>query len=323
MMVDAGHNGEVALDLVVLTRTEAADGVVVLQLGHADGTALPEWQPGAHIDLVLADGLIRQYSLCGDVYDRARWRIGVLREPESRGGSRLVHDSLVEGSQVHVIGPLNHFPLAPSSKYIFIAGGIGITPLIPMIRKAEAAGADWTLAYGGRSRRSMAFLDELAPCGSKVSVQAFDEVGLIDLATLLDAPRSDTLVFACGPEPLLAAIEFKCELWPKGALHLERFSAKPMEEPDFRGTFEIQTARGGDIFSVAPGQSIMEVLEDAGYDILCSCREGVCGSCDTALLSGVPEHRDSVMSNEEKARNDRIMICVSRSLRGDRLVLDI
>lgn len=317
------RHGEAKLRLVIESRRVAADGVVVIDLAAQDGADLPEWEPGAHIDVELANGLIRQYSLCGSPRDRKRWKIGILREPESRGGSAFIHDILKEGMSVNVVGPRNHFKLEAAKNYIFIAGGIGITPIIPMIEAAEAGGVNWTLAYGGRSRGSMAFLEQLAGHGERLSIQPFEEVGHIDLASLLDTPVPGTLVYSCGPEPLLAAVEAKCEKWPLGTLHLERFSAKPLETPIFEGEFEVEVAQSGQVFTVPPGQSIMEVLEEAGYDILCSCREGVCGSCETALVSGMADHRDSVLSDDEKAQNTRIMICVSRSRAGERLVLDL
>ena len=316
------HLGEAQHKLAVLSRRVAADGVVVLDLGHEDGAPLPEWQAGAHIDLELANGLTRQYSLCGVPGDRTRWTIGVLREQQSRGGSTFVHDVLHPGVRVSVVGPRNHFALQPSRNYVFIAGGIGITPILPMIKAAQNAGANWTLTYGGRTRSSMGFLNDLAPYGTKVSLQAFDEVGHIDLASLLDIPRPETLVYACGPEPLLAAIEAKCAVWGHGVLHVERFTAKPLDAPVCSGPFEIECARDGRVLTVPPGRSIMEVLEMAGYQVLCSCREGVCGSCETKLVSGLADHRDSVLSDDEKLRNDRMMVCVSRSRDGGRLVLD-
>ena len=323
MTIGTPHHGESRLNLTVLSRRIASDGVIVLDLGLTDGGDLPEWTAGSHIDVELPNGLIRQYSLCGSPSDRARWTIGVLREPESRGGSAFVHDILREGVGVKLVGPRNHFSLQPSRNYIFVAGGIGITPIIPMIEAAEAAGANWTLAYGGRTRASMAFLDELSVYGDRVKIQPFEEVGHIDLASLLDQPTADTLVYACGPEPLLLAVEQKCEHWPHGSLHLERISAKPLEAPTYYGPFEVEAMRSGQVFTVLPDQSIMEVLEEAGFDVLCSCREGVCGSCETGLLSGRADHRDSVLSDDEKERNDRLMVCISRSRTGERLVLDI
>jgi ferredoxin-NADP reductase len=315
--------GEPKLHLTVLSRRTGSDGVILLDIGLPDGGDLPEWDAGSHIDLELPNGLIRQYSLCGSPSDRGRWTIGVLREPESRGGSSFIHDIVHEGVSVTVVGPRNHFKLEPSGNYIFVAGGIGITPIIPMIEAAEAAGASWKLAYGGRTRASMAFLDRLSAYGDRVSVQPFDETGLIDLASLLDQPVPGTLVYSCGPEPLLKAVEAKCERWPNGSLHLEHFSAKPLEAPVYDGPFEIEVARSGQVFTVPPDQSIMEVLEEAGFEVLCSCREGVCGSCETGLLSGVADHRDSVLSDDEKQRNDRLMVCISRSRDGERLVLDL
>lgn len=323
MTLGTPHHGETRLTLVILSRRTASDGVIVLDLGFEDGSDLPAWSAGSHIDLELPNGLIRQYSLCGSPSDRGRWTIGILREPESRGGSAFIHEILREGVSVKVVGPRNHFNLEPSRSYIFIAGGIGVTPILPMVEAAEAAGANWKLAYGGRTRASMAFLDKLSVYGDRVSIQPFDAVGHIDLATLLDHCPAETLVYACGPEPLLVAVEKKCEGELHSALHLERFSAKPLEAPSFDGEFEVQAGRSGQVFNVRPDQSIMEVLEEAGYDVLCSCREGVCGSCETGLLSGLADHRDSVLSDDEKERNDRLMVCISRSRNGERLVLDL
>ena len=191
---------EVDLRLTVASRTEVAEGVVVLDLRDPSGTDLPGWTPGAHIDLHLPGGMVRQYSLCGDPGDRSVWRIGVLREHGGRGGSAHVHDHLTEGTGIDVRGPRNHFPLVPASRYVFLAGGIGITPILPMIGAARAAGAEAELHYGGRSRRSMAFLDSLAAtAGAPVILHPQDEVGLIDLASVLGTPPPDTLVYCCGP----------------------------------------------------------------------------------------------------------------------------
>jgi ferredoxin-NADP reductase len=228
---------ETNLDLVVRSRHDAAAGVVTLDLCTGDGSPLPSWEPGAHVDLHLgADGpdgtaMVRQYSLCGDPGDRSYWRVAVLREPAGRGGSRFVHDELVAGATVHVRGPRNHFPFRQSKRYLFIGGGIGITPLIPMMAAAGASGAQWTLAYGGRSRESMAFVDELvAAHGDRVSVCPQDSRGLLDLPALLGRPQPDTEVYCCGPEPLLAAVESMCAHWPTGALHVERFAPKEAGE---------------------------------------------------------------------------------------------
>ena len=305
---------EVDLRLRVDRRTTGAEGVVVLDLRRPDGADLPAWSAGAHIDLRLPDGLTRQYSLCGNPGDAAVWRIAVLREPESRGGSAHVHDTLVEGTEVEVRGPRNHFPLVPSPRYLFIAGGIGITPLLPMVDAAEAAGAAWELHYGGRSRRSMAFLESLEEAaGQQVTVHPQDEVGLIDLDRLLATPREDTLVYCCGPEPLLLAVEQRCAEWPTGALHLERFAPKDVGEPVFAESFEVELATSGLSLTVPPEKSVLQVVEEAGVSVLSSCTEGTCGTCETTVLSGEVDHRDSLLTPAEQAANDTMFICVSRA----------
>ena len=316
-------SAETDLDLVVSAREEAAEGVVLLTLTEPSGAELPPWTPGAHIDLVVRPDLCRQYSLCGDPADRTTYRVGVLREPEGRGGSALVHDQLRPGAPVHVRGPRNNFPLQPAPRYLFIAGGIGVTPLVPMIAVAEAAGADWRLVYGGRTRASMALRDELQErYGDRVEIRPQDETGLLDLDTLLGRPQDGTLVYCCGPEPLLAAVEQRCGAWPSGALHVERFSPKPQAEPVLSGSFEVELAASGKTVVVEPGQTILEAVESVGVMVLSSCQEGTCGTCETPLLEGQADHRDSLLTPEEQAAQDTIFICVSRAA-CPRLVLDL
>ena len=314
---------EVDLTLRVDARTTGAEGVVVLDLCDPAGADLPAWAPGAHVDLRLPDGLTRQYSLCGDPADRSRWRIAVLREPESRGGSAHVHDALVEGAVVEVRGPRNHFPRVPAPRYVFVAGGIGITPILPMIDAADAAGAEWELHYGGRSRRSMAFLQSLEEAtGQRVTLHPQDEVGLIDLESLLGTPRPGTLVYCCGPEPLLVAVEQRCAGWPEGSLHVERFAPKDVGEPVLTGAFEVELALSGLSLTVPPEKSVLQVVEEAGIDVLSSCTEGTCGTCETTVLSGEVDHRDSLLTPAEQAVNDTMFICVSRAA-CPRLVLEL
>ena len=319
------HNtaDEVDLRLRVDRRTTGAEGVVVLDLRAPDGTDLPPWSAGAHVDLRLPGGITRQYSLCGNPADRAVWRIAVLREPESRGGSAHVHDALVEGVDVEVRGPRNHFPLEPAPRYVFIAGGIGITPMLPMIDAAEAAGASWELHYGGRSRRSMAFLESLEEAtGQQVTLHPQDEVGLIDLDRLLGAPRSDTFVYCCGPEPLLLAVEQRCADWPPGALHVERFAPRDVGEPVLTDAFEVELATSGLSLTVPPEKSVLQVVEEAGVSVLSSCTEGTCGTCETTVLAGEVDHRDSLLTPAEQAANDTMFICVSRAA-CPKLVLEL
>jgi ferredoxin-NADP reductase len=311
-------------DLVVRDTARAADDVVALTLADPSGAALPAWTPGAHIDLILGESLTRQYSLCGSTSDATAWRIGVLRAPDSRGGSVLVHDTLRPGATVRVRGPRNHFPLVVSDRYLFIGGGIGITPLLPMVAEAEAAGADWTLLYGGRERTSMAFVDELSAYGAKVRIAPQDETGMLDLESVLAEPRADTLVYCCGPEGLLAAVERQCQTWPPGSLHLERFSARPQDlAPEGADApFDLVLQRSGLTLHVPAGESVFQVVKEAGVSVLGSCLEGICGTCETEVVDGDVDHRDSVLNEQERESNEFMMICVSRS-RSGRLTLDL
>jgi cytochrome P450/ferredoxin-NADP reductase len=309
---------EVRVDAKILV----ADGVAALHLRAPDGRPLPEWEPGAHVDLILGDAPTRQYSLCGDPADREVLRLGILRDPNGSGGSVHVHDRLNVGDVVRIRGPRNNFPLVDSPRYLFIAGGIGITPILPMIAAAPTAGATWRLVYGGRSRASMAFVDELARYGDDVSIHPQDETGLLDLDALLGEPQPDTAVYCCGPEPLLAAVEQRCAPWPRRSLHVERFNPKPLTAPVLTEAFEVHLARAGITVTVPPDRSILSVLEDAGIGVLSSCAEGTCGTCETAVVEGVPDHRDSILDQDERQAGDCMMICISRSC-TPRLVLDL
>jgi ferredoxin-NADP reductase len=219
-------------------------------------------------------------------------------------------------------GPRNNFPLVPSDRYLFIAGGIGITPLLPMLEQAERLGADWQLLYGGRQRASMAFLDRLVQYRDKVHVVPQDECGLLELPAFLGPPRADTRVYCCGPAPLLGAVEAACEDWPPYSLHSERFVADELGSPARETRFEVELARRGQTIAVEPGMSVLEAIGAAGVEVLSSCRQGTCGTCETAVLEGRPDHRDSILDDEDRAAGDVMFICVSRSL-DERLVLDL
>jgi ferredoxin-NADP reductase len=317
---------EFTTELVVRQRSTPAEGVVVLYLAHPESQDLPPWEPGAHIDLMLGDGLTRQYSLCGDPGDSGVWRVGVLLDPNSRGGSRYVHENLTQGATVRVRGPRNHFPLVDAPTYRFIAGGIGITPIAAMIAAVQSSGSEWTLLYGGRTKASMAFADELAErYPERVTVWPQDERGLLDLASLLKGPEDNTLVYSCGPEPLLAAVEEQCARWPAGTLHIERFAAKaPSAEQaaEALDQFEVVCQRSGITLEITANKSILETLEEADVPIMASCYEGVCGTCEARVLEGIPDHRDSMLTEPEKAAGEVMLVCVSRS-RTERLVLDL
>jgi ferredoxin-NADP reductase len=297
----------------VAAKEVGADGVVLLTLVHEDGDDLPPWAPGAHIDLVLTSDLTRQYSLCGDPADGASYTVGVLKEASGRGGSRFVHEVLKVGDTLTVRGPRNHFRLVDAEGYLFVAGGIGITPITAMIREVEARKKPWTLVYGGRALTSMAFRDELVAYADKTTLWPKDEKGRMDLSTILGNPAVGTAVYACGPESLLESIEAICEAsWPAGALHLERFSPKPVEVGQ-DVEFEIELASSGQRFTVPADKSVLHVLEENGVRILSSCGEGTCGTCETEIIEGTVEHRDSVLTPAEQAENVCMMVCVSRA----------
>jgi ferredoxin-NADP reductase len=297
--------------VTVRRRTEAADGVVLLELAR-EGGALPNWAPGAHVDVVLPDGRERQYSLCSEP-GAPTWRIGVLRES---GASAWLHERAVPGTPLRVRGPRNHFLFAPTAgrRYVFVAGGIGITPILPMAARAAAAGADFRLLYAGRSRRTMAFLPELTSAhGERVEVFAADEGTRLDLAGELAEPAERTIVYACGPRRLLEAVEETMAGWPRASLHVERFEAKPLGPPRWAEPFEVDLLMSGMTVEVVPGTSVLDAVEAAGVVVPSSCRVGTCGTCEVAVLDGEIEHRDSVLSASEQADSRTMMICVSRA----------
>nr|WP_218891092.1 PDR/VanB family oxidoreductase [Actinomycetospora corticicola] len=304
--------------MIVRDRRDEADGVVSLTLADPEGHDLPVWTAGAHVDLTVDLGddahVVRQYSLSSDPADRAAWRLGVLREPAGRGGSEFVCTKLDVGDLVEVSAPRNHFELAPATDYLFVAGGIGITPILAMIAHARAVGARWSLVYGGRTRSSMAFLDELAVYGERVTVVPQDEQGLLPLAAVLGDLDPRTAVYACGPEAMLAAVE--ATVPHRAALHLERFTPKVIEVEGPDEAFQVEFATSGLTATVPAESTVLAVAEELGLPVDFSCREGTCGSCETPILTGRAEHRDSVLDEAEQAENTCLMICVSRAERG-------
>jgi ferredoxin-NADP reductase len=313
------HGFEVRVEAV----TTEADGVVSLTLVRPDDGVLPSWQPGAHIDVCLSGGLVRQYSLCGEVGEN-RWRIGVLDEPDGRGGSRRIHRECKAGDLLTVRGPRNHFPLISAPSYLFIAGGIGVTPLIPMLTAVSSHAADWRFLYGGRSLASMAFLDQLKRLGDGVAVRPQDTSGLLDLSGAISAMPPDAAIYCCGPEPLIAAVEATCAQLGRPAPLVERFArrpANPAERADDQ-SFTVIIDSTGLALQVGVDDAILDVLEANGVDIVSSCREGICGTCETPVLKGSIIHRDSVLTDDEKEAGDCMMVCVSRASSSE-LVLDL
>lgn len=319
----AGHPG--IQSLRVARKDVIADGVVRLRLEEPHNGRVPDWGPGSHIELVLptneAGALARHYSLCGDRWDPHAYEVAVLNEPSSKGGSRYIHEQLAVGDMITVGTPRNNFHLSQATRYEFIAGGIGITPIMTMIVAAEQLGIDWHLHYGGRTRASMAFLDELAQYGDKVTIWPQDELGHLNL-TFLDEPVDGGRVYCCGPEPLLNAVAGAASSWPSWAVRFERFVPATLPEPVRTEPFELELALSRKCITVGTHETVLSALSDAGVAVLSSCNEGVCGTCEVSVLRGTPEHRDSLLNDEERAKNDRMFVCVSRAV-TDRLVLDL
>jgi ferredoxin-NADP reductase len=291
-----------------------AQGVLSLELRAVDGSLLPDWTPGAHIEIELAEGIVRQYSLCSSPNKNESWRIAVLREPASRGGSKLIHESIRPGHVVSARGPRNNFALVDADRYLFVAGGIGITPILPMVQDVAKRRTPWTLVYGGRTLKSMAFVDELSEIpGGDLHIVPEDEYGLLDLDHFLGDPCADTAVYCCGPGPLIDAVEHRCNSWPPGALHLERFTPREVSSSSPDGEFDVQLAQSGKCLRVSADRTLLEVLEDAGYEIDNSCRAGICGTCELGVADGIPEHNDDVLTDVERESNQVILPCVSRS----------
>ncbi|MFG1915305.1 PDR/VanB family oxidoreductase [Micromonospora sp. NPDC048898] len=298
-------------------RSVAHDVVEVTLVGEP-GQALPGWEPGAHIDLTLPSGVVRQYSLCGDPADRSRYRIAVRRDPAGRGGSAEAH-RLRPGQRVVVGGPRNHFPLVPASAYLFVAGGIGITPILPMVRRVRAEGRPWRLLYVGRSTGRMAFRDEVSALGAeRVQIVATDTDGRPDLPRLLGVASADTAVYCCGPAELTAAVE---RLTPPARRHVERFTATSRADADDQ-PFEAELARTGQLLQVPASRSLLDMIREVVPEVPASCENGLCGSCGVVVVDGQPEHRDDIPAARRRDGREVVYPCVSRS-RTPRLVLDL
>ncbi|MDF3833924.1 cytochrome P450/oxidoreductase [Cupriavidus basilensis] len=312
--------------VAVQSVTRAADGIVRLRLVSPDGRALPRWAPGSHIDIECGNtGLSRQYSLCGDPADTGALEIAVLKEAQGRGGSAWIHDAVKAGDVLKIRGPRNHFRLDESAgKLILIAGGIGITPVSAMARRAKALGIDYALHYSGRSRSSMALLDELAALhGERLHIYAKDEGRRNDLQALLGQPEPDTQVYACGPARMLSALQDCCAGWPGDALRIEHFeSALGTLDPAREDAFEVELKDSGIVVTVAADQTLLAALRAANIDMQSDCEEGLCGSCEVRVLAGEVDHRDVVLTRAEREAHTKMMACCSRA-RCRRLVLEL
>ncbi|OQR61620.1 hypothetical protein B6E66_23555 [Streptomyces maremycinicus] len=299
-----------------------ADGVVELVLADPSARSLRPWEPGAHLDLHLPNGLVRQYSLTSDPDDTSQYRVAVLREASSRGGSAFIHSALRVGDTLTCDGPRNNFSFLPARAYRFVAGGIGVTPLLQMMESAEKAGIAWRLAYFGRSAASMAWADDLQTrFPHRVAVRPDDVFGLPDLDAVLGDLGDEEKVYACGPGGLLDALAARLGNRTAGVLHIERFAPVDTQNQPEREAFNVTLDRSGIQLEVPADKSILDVMEERGIPVVSSCREGTCGTCETAVLSGQVDHRDSILSDEEKKENESMMICCSRGI-GTGLVID-
>ncbi|MFF0146347.1 ferredoxin-NADP reductase [Amycolatopsis sulphurea] len=308
------------LDVSALRRLTA--DVIELELVEPTGAALPDWLAGSHVDLELGNGMVRQYSLCGTPGDRETYRIAVLRERNGRGGSQYLHDSVTKGDRVRLVGIRNTFRLAESAaRYVFLAGGIGITPILSMIHTLRRRDTDWILHYGGRSRELMPFVDELAGLGDRVALYPQDETGLLPLPAIVERAGTDSAaLYACGPSAMLDRLRSLADTTGGVDLHLERFVGA--NSTTAATGFTVTLTRSGRSLHVPADASLLEVLEDHGIDILSSCRSGICGTCEVDVLAGKPDHQDSILSDAERAGGRVMFPCVSRAA-TPRLDLDL
>lgn len=299
-----------------------ADAVLEVELESMGGLDLPTWSAGAHLELKLPSGLVRHYSLCGDLEDRATYRIAVLREEAGRGGSSELHAVAAPGAVFEVRPPRNNFGLEVATSYLFLAGGIGITPLIPMMQRATEDGIPWRLVYGGRSRSHIAFADELMDSGGpNIAVFTDDREGRPDFAAEIGALPEGGLIFACGPGPMLDAVGATADrMGLADQLRLERFAVAAVDtggEP-----FEVELARTGVTLAIGDDETILTAMRARGLPAPFSCENGYCGTCEAVVLDGEADHRDTYLTDEEKTEGFTMMICVSRCAASP-LVLDL
>jgi vanillate O-demethylase ferredoxin subunit len=318
------------IDVKVIRKAREAEDICSFELAAADGSPLPEFSAGSHIDVHIGDGTIRQYSLCNNPEERHRYVIGVLRDPKSRGGSIAMHERVREGDIIRISEPKNHFPLVPAKRTLLFAGGIGVTPILCMAERLAHIGAEFEMHYCTRSRDRTAFVERIAqsPYAGRVHVH-FDDGPAeqkLDLPRLLSAPDADTHLYVCGPGGFIDFVTgtAKQNSWAATNVHLEYFGAQPQAAADRSPdqAFEIRIASTGKTYTVPADRSVIKVLEENDVFVPISCEQGVCGTCITRVLDGVPDHRDMYFTDEEKAKNDQFTPCCSRA-RSECLVLDL
>ncbi len=313
------------LDLRLQSIRWEADGILSMELVAPDNRILPPWQVGAHVDLHLPNGIVRSYSLVNQPSDNRRYLVAVALDRQSRGGSRFVHQNLRPGQMLKVGLPRNHFPLVEQGgEVVLIAGGIGVTPLYAMATALELAGRPYRFVYATRSRAHAAFTDAIGGFGDKASFHFDDEHGgqPLDIAALVAGAAPDAHFYCCGPAGMLAAFEQATAQRSPDTVHIERFSAKPVDESAPASGFKVILARSGMELTVPPDKTILDVLIDNDVSVPYSCQDGICGSCETPVLAGQPDHRDSVLTAAEQAASKTMMVCISRC-KGDSLTLDL
>ncbi len=299
-------------------KSESVRGV---ELRSPDGDELPAFDAGSHINVHLPNGLVRSYSLVNPPGERSRYVLGVAKDRSSRGGSVYMHEQLRVGEVLAISPPSNLFPLREDAPAILIGGGIGVTPLLCMAARLDELGRDWTIYHAVRARSEAAFIDDLAPFGDRVHVHCDDEEGgVLNLAEIVAVSSPETHLYCCGPLPMMKVFgELTRDLDPS-RVHVEHFS--PIEDAAVQGGYLVELARSARTIAVPQGSTILEALANAGINVPSSCRQGVCGTCETAVLAGIPDHRDSILTPAERASNSMMMVCCSGSL-SEKLVLDL
>jgi vanillate O-demethylase ferredoxin subunit len=307
-------------------KQEALD-IASFELVKPDGSALPGFSAGSHIDVQVPGGLTRQYSLCNDAAEQHRYRIAVLRDPGSRGGSVGMHDAVKEGDTLQISEPRNHFPLVHAQRTLLLAGGIGVTPLLCMAQRLATSGADFTLHYCARSAERTAFRDEIAASPYAQRVQYHfddgDAAQKLQLEQELAQPDAGTHLYVCGPTGFIDWVVKTADRlgWSKEQVHLEYFGAAAQDTTGDRA-FQVKIASSGAVYEVPADQTVVNALQAHGIEILTSCEQGVCGTCITRVLQGECDHRDLYFTDEEKSKHDQFTPCCSRA-KSAVLVLDL
>ncbi len=305
------------IDVVLESVTKECDDVVSLTFVRADGGEFPVWQAGAHTDVFLPSGRQRQYSLCGDVNDRSRWQIAVRRIEDGDGGSREIH-RLRPGAQLKLRGPRNAFPFIAAEKYLFVAGGIGVTPILPMVREAAARGVDWQVVYAGRSREALPFLEEISALDpERVHILTDDVNGVPAAADILAYAPEGAAVYCCGPVPQITALRREFGDRP-GTFHFERFSALPVIDGK---EFTVELVRSGHTLTVPADRTVLSVVKEVVPNVSYSCQQGFCGVCVQKVVEGPVEHRDKTLTAQQ--REESMLVCVSRAQEGSCVKLDL